>query len=496
MNIKEITVLGNSRKQFFTEAIQELADSIKSVGLLQPIGVIADGKKYRLLYGERRLRACIVNKMKEIDVNVFENLSEHEMTLIHITENIQRRDLTAFEEMSALTELKDKGMSVEDIAAKIGRSLKFIYDRINLNLLIPEFLDKLQDSTLSVSLAKELIRLTKEDQYELFLMWGDGFQINELKDLIKKSFNLKLANAPFLVSDETLLLGAGACTDCSKRSGCTSTLFEGYETADICFDKKCYAMKVANHLEATEQSWVKMGVDVIRVTDRWISESDRNAKGVRLLNDLMQIPKEAIKNHERKAIALIVDSFGKVGRYVDVLSDSQRAEYDNELKALQPKSTPDKRSKSFVEAEVKFMNDLLGNVAREVTVNEFKAIPRGFRVSNIIGLFLALPLDERIEIAEARSWTTFPGYTTLDPKQLADRQAVINTVYKNIKHASDKTIREFEFTLQVFMLKGLHVNSESFELVTGIASDCNVDTGRILGEVNEQFGVSIEVELF
>jgi ParB/RepB/Spo0J family partition protein len=499
ISINEIVVPNNSRKLFIPEAIQELAASIKSVGLIQPIGIIPDGKKYRLLYGERRLRACVVNKMKTIDAKVFENLTEHEETIIHLTENIQRRDLTAYEEMQALLELKDRGFTIEELSDRIGRSLKYVYDRINLSLLIPEFVNKLQDGILQVSHAKELIRLTPTDQKELFEMWGDGFSLNELRELIKKHFNLKLANAPFMVNDESLLLGAGACTDCTKRSGSTNRLFEGYEASDICFDKNCYQSKVVNHIESLKKSWEGLGVEVIKVSDRWLSEKDRQEKGVRLLSEFIQIPKEAVKNHTRQSIALIVDSFGKVGRYVDILSDDQRNEYNKEVKLLQGEKQIEKQNpdaKPLKEAKIKFVNDLLGNVVREVTINEFNGIPRGFRIANVISLFLALPLSDRIEIAEARNWMTAPNYTTIDEDQLNDRIACINTVYHNIKNAGDKTIKELEFTLQAFMLKGLQVNSESFEIVTSIAGDFAIDTAKLLNEINEQFGVNLEIDLF
>ena len=89
------------RLDFYDETIESLAESIKENGLLQPISVRKQGSKYELIAGERRYRACLLLKRKEIEAIVYDMDDEQSATL-SLIENLQREDLNAIEQAMAI----------------------------------------------------------------------------------------------------------------------------------------------------------------------------------------------------------------------------------------------------------------------------------------------------------------------------------------------------------------------------------------------------------
>ena len=123
----------NPRKDFQEEALQELATSIREVGILQPLVVVPAGPdQYRLVAGERRWRAAHIAGLEEVPALIRELTPEQEAQVMLI-ENLQRRDLNAIEEAQAYQELiAEHGYTQETLAAKIGVSQGQISNRIRL----------------------------------------------------------------------------------------------------------------------------------------------------------------------------------------------------------------------------------------------------------------------------------------------------------------------------------------------------------------------------
>lgn len=125
--------------------VSELAASIGSIGLLQPLVVVKNGQGFSLIAGHRRLAAVKQLEWKEVPVVVF-NLSEKEQLEAMLIENIQRSDITALEEANAYQQLIDvHGMSQRELADRIGRSQSHISKRVSL-LDLPEKAVELIDS--------------------------------------------------------------------------------------------------------------------------------------------------------------------------------------------------------------------------------------------------------------------------------------------------------------------------------------------------------------
>ena len=156
----------NPRKCFDEEKLQELAQSIKEVGLLQPLVVESTGPgNYLLLAGERRLKACNLIGLDHVPVIVRDrdaDLESGSQVALMLIENLQREDLDPIEEARAFAELtKEHGWTQTDLAAKIGVSQSHIANRIRLLNLPETAQEAISEGKLTASAGKELATLAK-----------------------------------------------------------------------------------------------------------------------------------------------------------------------------------------------------------------------------------------------------------------------------------------------------------------------------------------------
>ena len=180
---------GQPRKDFDREKIQELADSIKENGLLQPILVTPlENGGYRIVAGERRWRAARIAGLKEVPVYV-RDLSEKQVMQLALIENIQRQDLTPIEEAKAYKQLMDKYfMTQQELAKAVGKSRSAIANAVRLLELAEPVQKYLDRGELSVGHAKVLAGLSDEQlQVQAAdLALSDGLSVRELENEVKK----------------------------------------------------------------------------------------------------------------------------------------------------------------------------------------------------------------------------------------------------------------------------------------------------------------------
>ena len=120
------------RQSFEQEALDDLANSIKTYGLLQPILVRKVGKEYEIVAGERRWRACKIAGLKEVPALIKE-LNQEESAKIALIENIQREDLNPIEEAVAYKRLmEDFKLTQEEVSSQVGKSRSYIANSIRL----------------------------------------------------------------------------------------------------------------------------------------------------------------------------------------------------------------------------------------------------------------------------------------------------------------------------------------------------------------------------
>ena len=156
----------NPRTHYEPLALQQLADNLKAVGQITPVVVRPrrKGGGYELAAGHRRLRAARLAGLVALNA-VVRDLDEAQFVEILNIENLQRDDLNALEEAQGfVTLMKDAGYDVPKIAARVGRSIKYVYDRVKLLQLIPAAKKLLEAGTLTAGHGILLARLSKDDQ--------------------------------------------------------------------------------------------------------------------------------------------------------------------------------------------------------------------------------------------------------------------------------------------------------------------------------------------
>lgn len=145
------------RKQFDEDALQELADSIKQYGVLEPLIVTKKGKFYEIIAGERRWRAARLAGVKEVPV-VIREYTDREIMEISLIENIQREDLNPIEEALAYENLiNEYSLTQEEVAEKVSKNRSTIANSLRLLKLCDEVRQMIIEDKLTTGHARALI---------------------------------------------------------------------------------------------------------------------------------------------------------------------------------------------------------------------------------------------------------------------------------------------------------------------------------------------------
>lgn len=157
INIKKIYTNPNQpRKKFDQESLNELAESIKLHGLIQPIIVNKTDSGYMIIAGERRFKACQQCGLKEIDA-IVKNYTNKQVAEISIIENLQREDLNPVELAKGIKQLMEEfGLTQEKVAERLGKSRPAITNTLRILSLYPEVLDLVEKGKISFGHAKIL----------------------------------------------------------------------------------------------------------------------------------------------------------------------------------------------------------------------------------------------------------------------------------------------------------------------------------------------------
>ena len=152
------------RRNFAEDALDELADSIRQVGIIQPLIVKKKDDHYEIIAGERRWRAAKMAGLKEVPV-IIREYSEQEQMEIALIENIQREDLNPIEEALAYQKLSEMfHVKHEDIAERVGKSRTAVTNSMRLLKLDPKVQEMLSQGLISSGHARALLALENGDQ--------------------------------------------------------------------------------------------------------------------------------------------------------------------------------------------------------------------------------------------------------------------------------------------------------------------------------------------
>lgn len=152
------------RKRFDEAAIAELANSIKSSGVLQPIVVVPEGDHYKIIIGERRWRAAQSAGLQKVPV-LIRNIPKSQQVEISLVENLQREDLNPIEVARAYERLiAEMGLTQQEIADKVGRDRSSVANTLRLLKLPPDVQEKLAANKISMGHARALLALEDPDR--------------------------------------------------------------------------------------------------------------------------------------------------------------------------------------------------------------------------------------------------------------------------------------------------------------------------------------------
>ena len=236
--------------------LAELATSLKTLGQIEPIvvrrvevGGWKEGdeggalNEYIILAGERRWRAAILAGLTHIECKILE-CDDRTALDITVVENLQRADLHPLEEARGVRSLLDAGWPIDEIAAHLGKSAGWVAMRAKLTDLSPVWtagLAKGKWDWAGVAHLEQVARLPIEIQDQAAERYDHGYDISakELERDIAERYLHQLSSASWKMDDAIMVMDAGACNVCPKRSSCQQSLFADLTGKDRCLDAVC-----------------------------------------------------------------------------------------------------------------------------------------------------------------------------------------------------------------------------------------------------------------
>lgn len=267
----------NPRKRIGQAALEELADSIERLGVLQPILVRprAAAKRgqplYEIVAGERRWRAStlLAERLGQRDIAtipaIVRAIDDFEALQIATVENLQRENLHPLEEAEGYEALllkpvhgadfsppRTRGYTVDELAARVGKSRSYIFGRLKLCGLCPEARDAFFADRIATKAAEAIARIADPAVQAsvtaaVLQGWGgEPLTFRQTLEHIQRNHTMRLGSVQWMLDDAALHPAAGPCTTCPKRSGANPELFGEHAIADdLCTDIDCFKAKGA-----------------------------------------------------------------------------------------------------------------------------------------------------------------------------------------------------------------------------------------------------------
>ncbi len=424
--------------------LTELVASIKTAGVLQPILVrpLEDRGKYECIFGHRRLEAAKKAGLEVIPAQIRE-MSDNDVIQVQLIENLQREDIHPLEEADSFKQLLDREiMSVDDIAVRVGKSKSYVYQRLKLAELGPKVREAYFAEKISHAMALMLTRLSgekQEDALKQILEHSYDDQPADPREVswIFRAYTHDLRNAPFSTKDADLVINAGPCSTCPKRSGNQRDLFGDVagEHPETCTDPACFESKVQANWTQQQAKAARKGLTIINHVGRGhVAAQKEHPLGWQADNKTWK----QLTGGKVKPIAVTLDK--KTGEVLE-LYDREAAEKAlpaavlNKAKkqnVAKPTSQPKKQGPvvNFVrqgELVAQRMCAALVEAAKEMDNDEFTDVmARGFLGSNDTNehMFEALGWPKNLKQKEVRE-----RLTDAEPWQLRAFALLINAEY-------------------------------------------------------------------
>jgi ParB family chromosome partitioning protein len=258
----------NPRHVFDETALKELAASIRTQGVLSPLLVRPLTENgFEIVAGARRYRAARMAEVATVPVRIV-NLSDAEVLIAQLVENLIRAEVHPMEEaegFAAILRLDEPKYSIEQLAARVGKTPAYCASRLKLTDLAPAVVEAFYANEIGVGHALLLAKLpADQQQVALSACFKEVYNgtdkparillpVRSLQFWIESNVLLVLKDAPFDKRDSQLVPVAGSCADCAKRTGHNKLLFgdDLGRQGDRCVDPRCYQSKIAAHVAKT-----------------------------------------------------------------------------------------------------------------------------------------------------------------------------------------------------------------------------------------------------
>jgi ParB family chromosome partitioning protein len=258
----------NPRRAFDQTSLKELADSIRSQGVLSPLLVRPLTENgFEIVAGARRFRAAQMAEQQTVPVRI-KQMSDAEALEAQLVENLIRAEIHPMEEaegFARLLALEEPKYSIEQIAAKVGKHPSFVASRLKMIDLEKPVVDAFYANEIGVGHALLLAKLPADQQQRALSacfkeVYNNGpnparilLPVRNLQFWIETNVLLILKDAPFDKRDAQLVSTEGSCADCSKRTGHNKLLFgdDLGKQGDRCTDPHCFNAKLSAHVAKT-----------------------------------------------------------------------------------------------------------------------------------------------------------------------------------------------------------------------------------------------------
>lgn len=260
----------NPRKHYNEHRLEELAESIRTRGIITPLlARPAKGGLYEIAAGHRRFRAAQLAGIQWAPVRIMDLTDEAFLEVVSI-ENLQREDIHPLEEGDGFRELlKRNRYDTAALADKIGKTEAYVRGRLELCDLIPVVRESFLQDRITIGHARLISRLDPAKQEEAlrscFQTWGDRalIPVKDFRRQLLHQSGADLSKAPFKLDDATLKRDAGPCTTCSKCTGVQRSLLSDDTGEQTCMDRSCYSQKVNAFIQLQTAS------GLIAISTRW-----------------------------------------------------------------------------------------------------------------------------------------------------------------------------------------------------------------------------------
>ena len=242
----------NHRKIFPVRQMGELAASVAIHGIIENLVVrLLPSGRYELVAGERRFRAAKMIGLTDVPA-IIRELTDEQVWEIQLAENLQRENPHPLEEADAINDLQIKYKTLDEVAARLGKSKTFVYSRLKLLTLVLDIRAMFIDEKLTLQQVMEITSLSPESQQELYNEYcsdwrQDDFEMPDLSDILGQ-FRYDLSDAPFNTKDKSLLPDIGTCTKCPHNTATIRSLFPEMDKNPVCTNTGCYKRKCNAHV--------------------------------------------------------------------------------------------------------------------------------------------------------------------------------------------------------------------------------------------------------